>query len=62
MHKQTYKGFTLFINDTHFGIERLVKGNTTYLEYKLPVQEGYPLEDHTAFLKLRVDLAYETLK
>tara|TARA_R100000541_G_C1897352_1_gene84060 strand:+ start:82669 stop:82866 length:198 start_codon:yes stop_codon:yes gene_type:complete len=65
MYKQTYKGFTLFVNDTHFGIEQLVKGNTTYLEYKLPVQERYSLEDYIAFLKLRIDLGeytYETLK
>lgn len=56
MHKQTYKRFTLFVNDTHFGIESIKEDNTTSLVYKVPLREGFSLEDHIDFLKLRSDL------
>lgn len=56
IHKEIYKGFTLFVNDTHFGIESIKEDNTTSLVYKVPLQEGFYLEDHIDFLKLRIDL------
>lgn len=56
IHKQTYKGYTLFVNDAHFGIEFNAKGITASSKYEVPLQERFSLEDHIAFLKLRIDL------
>lgn len=55
MHKQTYKGFTLFLDDTHFGIEPVSESNLVS-SYRVPLQEGFSLEDHMNFLKSRIDL------
>ena len=53
MHKQQYKGFTLYINDTHFGVEKLVEGVTTYERLRL---EGCTEEEHIGALKLEIDI------
>lgn len=56
MHKQQYKGFTLFVNDTHLGIRFVTEGNEKLSEYKVPLQEDSSLEDHISFLKRRIDM------
>lgn len=56
MHKQQYKGFTLFVNDAHFGIRFVTEGNEKLSEYKVPLQEDSSLEDHISFLKRRIDM------
>lgn len=56
MHKQQYKGFTLFVNDAHFGIRLVTEGNEKLSEYKVPLQEDFSLEDHISFLERRIDM------
>ncbi len=56
MYKQQYKGFTLYINDTHFGVEKLVEGATTYHEHERPRAEGCTGDGHINLLKLEIDM------
>lgn len=59
MHKQQYKGFTLYINDTHFGMEKLVEGVTTWHEHERPRVEGLTDNEHINLLKLEIDVQEE---
>ena len=56
IHKELYKGFTLFVNDTHFGAGFSNEDETPETGYKVPLQEGFSLKDHIVFLKNRIDL------
>lgn len=57
--KQLYKGFTLFVNNTHFGIEHVVKGNTTYHRNERPLVEGFTTQQYIDFLKFELDVEEE---
>lgn len=56
IYKQTYKGFTLFINNTHFGIELVSRSDKDSPVYQVPLQDEFSPEDHIEFLKSRIDL------
>ena len=57
--KQHYKGFTLSVNDTHFGVEHIVKGNTTYHAHERPIGAEFTPEQHLDYLKFELDVEEE---